>query len=182
MSYLGVEYQQVEFLIREVWGTMRRRYRLLNFRKGGREYLSLVVEYQDEHGAWHSRVIKSYGQNTAVTLGLAQTSLDELVRLASEETDPIPIGTVDEVIWAGFYQALEKPLTSLPFIPFLAGHDLSHLAASVINSVLRNAQAQIEVTQPSMESSERQQFLNWLEQKAQNDQWAILAYQWKYEL
>lgn len=161
---------------------MRRRYRLLAFTKGGRQYLSLVVEYQDEHSAWHSKVVKSYGQNTAPAFAQAQANIDELIRLASGDTDPIPIGTVDEVIWAGFYQALKNPLTSLPFIPFLVGQDLSHLAASVINSVLRNKQAQIEVTQPSMKPAERQQFLSWLEQKAQDDQWAILAYQWKYEL
>ncbi|MBA7712473.1 hypothetical protein ES703_121450 [subsurface metagenome] len=142
----------------------------------------LGVEYQDEHGAWHSRVIKSYGQNTAVMLGLAQTSLDELVHLASEETDPIPIYTFDEMIWADFYKTLKEPLTSLPLIPFLADRDLSDLAASVIGSVVRNVQAQVEITQPSMEPSERQQFLSWLEQKAEDEQWAILAYQWKYEL
>jgi len=41
-------------------------------------------------------------------------------------------------------------------------------------------QAQIKVTQPSMGLSEHQQFLSWLQQQSQDDQWAILAYQWKY--
>jgi len=161
---------------------MRRRYRLLAFRKGEREYLSLVVEYQDEHGAWHSRVVKSYGQNTAAALNQAQTDLDELEHLAARESDPIPVGTVDEVIWASFYQTLQNPLGQLPLIPLGIARDLSHLAASVINSVSGNLQAQINVTQPSMRLRERQQFLDWLEQKSPNEQRAILAYQWKYEL
>lgn len=161
---------------------MRRRYRLLAFKKGEREYLSLVVEYQDEHGAWHSKVIKSYGQNTARVLDQAQADLDELERLAARETDPIPVGMVDQVIWASFYQTLRNPLAELPLIPLGIARDLSHLAASVINSVSGNLQAQINVTQPSMEPWERQQFLGWLEQQSQDDQRAILAYQWKYDL
>ena len=161
---------------------MRRRYRLLAFKKGEREYLSLVVEYQDGHGAWHSRVVKSYGQNTPRVLDQAQADLDELERLAARETDPIPVGTVDEVIWASFYQTLQNPLAELPLIPLGIARDLSHLASSVISSVSGNLQAQIRVTQPSMKPRERQKFLGWLEQQPQDDQRAIFAYQWKYEL
>lgn len=161
---------------------MRRRYRLLVFKKGGRKYLSLVVEYQDGHRAWHSKVVKSYGKNTPGVLARAQADVDELKRLASKETAPIPVGTVDEVIWASFYQTLQNPLAVLPFIPLGIARDLSHLAASAINSVSGNLQAQIKVTQPSMEPRERQQFLGWLEQQSQHDQRSILAYQWKYEL
>lgn len=161
---------------------MRRRYRLLAFNKSGRQYLSLVVEYQDEHGAWHSRVIKSYGQNTPGVLTQAQTDLEELERLGAKESDPIPVGTVDEVIWASFYQTLQNPLAELPLIPLGIARDLSHLAASVINSVSGNLQAQIKVTQPSMKPWERQEFLGWLKQQSQDDQRVILAYQWKYEL
>lgn len=161
---------------------MRRRYRLLAFDKGRRQYLGLVVEYRDEYGAWHSRVVKSYGQNSPGVLTRAQTDLYELERLASSETDPIPVGTIDEVIWASFYQTLQDPLAMLPLIPLGIARDLSHLAGSVINSVSGNLQAQIKVTQPSMQPWERQQFLGWLEQQSQDDQRAILAYQWKYGL
>jgi len=161
---------------------MRRRYRLLAFNKGDREYLSLVVEYQDGHGAWHSKVVKSYGQNTPGVLARAQADLDELERLASNPSDAIPVGTVDEVIWASFYRTLQNPLAELPLIPLGIARDLSHLAASVINSVSGNLQAQIKVTQPSMKPWERQEFLGWLEQQSQDDQRVILAYQWKYEL
>ena len=161
---------------------MRRRYRLLVFKKGEREYLSLVVEYQDGHGAWHSRVVKSYGQSTLRVLDQAQADLDELERLASIETDPIPVGTVDEVIWSSFYQTLQNPLPMLPFIPLGIARDLSHLASSVISSVSGNLQAQIDITQPSMQPWERQQFLGWLEPQSQDNQRAILAYQWRYKL
>jgi len=161
---------------------MRRRYRLLAFKKGNRQYLSLVVEYQDEHGAWHSKAVKSYGHNSPRVLTRAEADLDELERLATRETDPIPVGTVDEVIWSSFYQTLQNPLASLPVIPLGIARDLSHLAALVIDSVTGNLQAQIKVTQPCMEPQERRQLLGWLEQQSQDDQRAMLAYQWKYEL
>jgi len=167
--------------IREVFVTMRRRYMLLNFRKVGREYLGLAVQYRDEHGTWHSKVIKSYGQNGVGVLVQAQTNLAELVRVASGETAPIPTGMVDELIWASFYQNLKKPLTRL-YLPRMVGHDLGHLAASIINSMSINLEAQIKITQPSMKPAERQQFLSWLEQQAEDAQASILAYQWKYKL
>jgi hypothetical protein len=161
---------------------MRRRYRLLTFKKDQRQYLSLVVEYQDKYGAWHSKVIKSYGQSSPVALSQGQSDLNELERLASEATNPIPVGTIDEVIWANFYQTLRNPLEMWPFIPLGIARDLSHLAAAVISSISGNLQGQIDATQPSMEPSERQQFLGWLQQHSQDDQRIILAYQWKYKL
>jgi len=161
---------------------MRRRYRILSFIKGDREYVSLVVEYQDGSGAWHSRVVKSYGNSTPEVLIQAQNDLEELERLASNENDPIPIGTVDEAIWASFYQSLENPLVALPLAPLGIVRDLSHLAASIISSASGDLIAQINVTQPSMEPRERQQFLHWLSRYSQENQRAILAYQWKYIL
>ena len=159
---------------------MRRRYRLLTFRKNDREYLSLVAEYQDDNGAWHSRVIKSYGVSISETLIQAQNNLEELGRLARSESDPIPIGTVDEVIWASFYQTLENPLKALPLLPLGIARDLSHLAASVISTASGDLAAQIKVTQPGMETWEKQQFLQWLSSHSPEEQRAILAYQWRY--
>jgi hypothetical protein len=155
---------------------------MLTFRKNDREYLSLVVEYQDEYSAWHSRVIKSYGTSSPEALIQAQNDLDELVRLARSEGDPIPIGTVDGVIWASFYQTLQNPLVALPLVPFGIARDLSHLAASIISTALGNLEAQINVTQPTMEDSEKQRFLQWLSSHSPEEQRVILAYQWKYTL
>lgn len=159
---------------------MRRRYRLLTFKKGGREYLSLVVEYQDEHGAWHSKVVKSYGQNVPAVLARAQADLEELGHFAGGDSDPVPTGTVDEVIWASFYQTVANPLAMLPFIPLGVARDLSHLVASVISSFTGDLEAQVDATQPTMGPWERNQFLSWLGRQSQDDQRAILAYQWRY--
>jgi hypothetical protein len=161
---------------------MRRRYRLLTFKKNSRGYLSLVVEYQDEYSTWHSRVIKSYGISTPEILIQAQNNLGELERFAITESAPIPIGTVNEVIWASFYQTLQNPLTNLPLVPLGVARDLGHLAASIITSVSGDLEAQIKVTQPTMEPWERQQFSNWLLSHLTEEQRAILAYQWKYTL
>jgi hypothetical protein len=161
---------------------MRRRYRLLIFKKNGREYPSLVVEYQDESGAWHSKVVKSYGLSSAQMLVQAQNNLEELERLASSEDNPIPVGTVDEAIWASFYATMKNPLKNLLVIPLGIVSDLSHLAASIIGSVSGNLAAQVDVTQPTMESNEKLQFLQWLSNHLAEEQKAILAYQWKYNL
>jgi len=161
---------------------MRRRYRILTFKKYSREYLSLVVEYQDEHNAWHSRVVKSYGISTPQRLVQAQNNLEELEQLARGENDPIPVGTVDEVIWANFYETVRNPLKTLPVIPFGIVNDLSHLAASIISTALGDLAAQISVTQPTMEPDEKQWFLQWLYNHSPEEQKEILAYQWKYTL
>jgi len=161
---------------------VHRRYRLLIFRKYGREYLSLVVEYQDEHGAWHSKVIKSYGISSPQRIAQAQDNLGELERLASSEDTPIPVGTVDEAIWANFYSTLRNPLRTLPVIPLGIVSDLSHLAASIISSASGDLAAQINATQPTMGPDEKQLFLQWLSSHSQEEQKAILAYQWKYTL
>jgi len=159
---------------------MHRRYRILTFKKYAGEYLSLVVEYQDEHGAWHSRVVKSYGISTPQTLAQAQSNLEELERLGSSEDAPIPIGSVDEAIWANFYQTLRNPLKTLLVIPFGIVSDLSHLVASIISDASGDLAGQIDATQPTMEPREKQRFLQWLSSHSAEEQKGILAYQWKY--
>lgn len=141
-----------------------------------------MVEYQDEHGAWHSRVVKSYGISSPQRLTQAQSNLEELERLASSEDTPIPIGTVDEAIWANFYETLRNPLKTLPVIPFGIVSDLSHVAASIISAASGDLAAQINVTQPTMEPDEKQWFLQWLSNHSSEEQREILAYQWKYML
>ena len=160
---------------------MRRRYRILTFRKYNRAYLSLVVEYQDE-STWHSRVIKSYGISTPEMLIQAQNNLLELERLAQDESDPIPTGIVDEAIWASFYETLRHPLINLPLVPLGIARDLSHLAASIISTATGDLAAQINATQPTMEPDEKQWFLQWLSSHTPEEQREILAYQWKYKL
>ncbi len=161
---------------------MRRRYRILTFKKYAGEYLSLVVEYQDEHGAWHSRTVKSYGISNPQKLGQAQNNLEELARLASSEDTPIPIGTVDEAIWANFYETLRNPLKTFPVIPFGIVRDLSHMAASIISAASGDLASQINATQPTMEPDERQGFLQWLSGHSLEEQRIILAYQWRFML
>jgi hypothetical protein len=159
---------------------MRRRYRILTFRKSGRAYVSLIVEYQEGSGAWHSRVVKSYGNSSPEVLTQAQNDLEELERLASSEEDPVPVGTVDEVIWASFYQTLKNPLLALPLLPLGIARDFSHLAAAVISSASGDLTAQINVTQPGMAPWERQKFYDWLAGQPPDNQRASLAYQWRY--
>jgi len=160
---------------------MRRRYRLLTFQKGSGQYLSLVVEWQDVHGAWHSKTVNSYGLATQEAMAQAQADLQDLERLASDATAPVPIGTINDAIWAGFLSAAGNPLVGLTLGPLLAIRDLIHLGSYLISNTSGNLAQKVNVTQPNMPAPERAQFIQWLQQFSGGDQALILAYQWRFQ-
>jgi hypothetical protein len=159
---------------------MRRKFRLLRFRKSYGDYLSLVVEWQDAEGAWHSKVVRSYGAplSSQVT-AQAEADVQELQRLASDEAAPIPIGTLSDAIWTGFQQTLENPIASLLALPLLVARDLAHLGGYVIAQASGDLDWKVAATQPEMPASERSGFLAWLRSLSQEDQARALAYQWR---
>lgn len=159
---------------------MPRRYRLVTYNEGGRQYIQLVLEYRDHQGVWHTKLVKSYGQITAYMQELANRDLAELQRLASQDTDPIPIGTVDQAVWAGFYRTLENPISELPIIPLEVLRDLGHLGAWIINTAVGSLPSKVSVTQPHMSVQEQAQFVTWLQQRPAMEQAIILAYRWMW--
>ena len=159
---------------------MRRKFRLLKFRKSYGEYLSLVVEWQDAQGGWHSKVVRSYGAPlTPQVTAQAEADVQELQRLAGDEAAPIPIGTLSDAIWTGFQQTLANPLTSLPFLPLLVARDLAHLGGYVIAQASGDLDWKVGATQPELPASERAGFIAWLRSLSQEDQALALAYQWR---
>ena len=158
---------------------MRRRLRVLTFNKGANRYVSLVVEWQDEYGAWHSKVIRSYGLSTSLAQEQSQSDLEELERLASDPSTPIPTGTLGDAVWAGLRTAIHNPLL-LPFAPLFFPRDLVHLGAYVIAQGSGNLAQKVAVTQPGMPADEQGSFLSWLSTHSLQDQATILAYQWRY--
>jgi hypothetical protein len=159
---------------------MRRRYKVLVFSKSSGRYVSLVVEWQDEHRAWHSKTIKSYGPATQQAMTQAQADLQDLERLASDVAAPVPVDTINDAIWAGFISATNNPLVGLAFGPLLAVRDLIHLGSYLISNASVNLEQKVNITQPSMPASERVQFIQWLQQFSSEDQALILVYQWQY--
>ena len=160
---------------------VRRRFRLLTFNKASGQYLSLGSEWQDMHGAWHSRVVRSYGPTTPVTSAQAQGDLQELQRLASDPSDPIPFDTINDAGWAGFSQSVQNPLVALPFAPILIARDLAHLAAYVIAHASGDIKQKVVVTQPNMQPHEQERLVEWLSKYSSSDQSSILAYQWRFD-
>ena len=160
---------------------MRRRYKLLVFRKASGQYISLVVEWQDNNRAWHSRTVRSDGVTTQQARTQAQADLQELEQIAGDATAPIPVGTIGDAVWAGFVGGLNDPLLGLTLGPVLAVRDLTHLGSYLISMASENLERKVSVTQPDMPANERTQFTQWLRQHSNEDQALVLAYQWRYE-
>ena len=160
---------------------MRRRFRLLRFKKSTGDYLSLVVEWQDAQGTSRSKVVRSYGADTAWSSSQAQADLEELQRLAGGEEAPIPVGTLNDAVWAGFQQTLEDPIAALPSLPLLAARDLIHLGSYVLAQASGNLEQKVLATQPEMPARERRRLVTWLGALSEQDRGLALAYRWRME-
>ena len=151
------------------------------FNKGSVQYLSLKVEWQDRHGAWHGKIVRSYGIGTPESRGQADADLGELQRLAPDPSAPIPIGTLSDSIWSGLRQALGDPAGTFLFGPLLAARDLAHLGAYIIAEATGSISQKVGATQPHMGHAERQRFIQWLSRFSGQDCASILAFQWKFD-
>ena len=139
-----------------------------------------MVDYRDQQGLWHTKLVKSYGQVATHLQAQAQQDLAELQQLASADGDPVPVGTVDQAIWAGFYQTLQNPVKELPVIPLHVLRDFAHLGAWIIDSMTGNSPQKVSHTQRHMSTQEQAQFVAWLQQKPQAEHAKILAYLWTW--
>ena len=160
---------------------MRRRFRVVTFKKGSVQYLGLRVEWQDDHGAWHGKTVRSYGVGTTESQFQADADLGELRRLAPNPSAPIPIGMLSDSIFAGLQQALDNPIEAFPFFPLLVARDLAHLGANVISQAIGDIPQKVLVTQPHMDDRERARFVGWLSKFSEDDRASILAFQWKFD-
>jgi hypothetical protein len=161
---------------------MRRNFRVLTFKRATGQYLSLVVEWQEGPSNWRSRVVRSYGAPvTAETRAQAEADRQELQRLAGDEKAPIPIGTLNDAVWAGLRETLANPMASLPALPFLAVRDLAHLGGYVLAQLSGGLEQKVAATQPQMPAEERDQVVAWLASLSPEDQALALAYQWRMQ-
>ncbi|MEK7847592.1 MAG: hypothetical protein AAB270_01575, partial [Chloroflexota bacterium] len=153
---------------------MRRRFRLLRFKKSTGDYLSLVVEWQDAQGTSRSKVVRSYGAPLTPP-AVAQADVEELQRLAGDQAAPIPVGTLSDAIWAGLQETLANPVATLPALPLLVARDLAHLGGYLLAQASGELEQKVAATQPGMPEGERGRFVAWLRRLPEEDQALALA-------
>lgn len=163
-----------------------RHYRVIRYGKGNAQYLQLIVQFPDRPGVWHTNAVRSYGQATPQAEAQAQSDLSELQSYASDPSAPMPAGVVDDVIWRNFQRYSQTGLPS-PFNPAGvlealqgAAGDLAHLAGWVISDAVGDIATKVSITQPDMDESERQRFIQWLGGFPPDVQRRLLAYQWHF--
>jgi len=168
-------------------GTLiHRHYKAVEYSKGNRRYLQLVVQFTDPQGVWRTRAVRSYGQATEEAMAQARSDLDELQRYAGDPNAPIPVAPVNEAIWRHYCRiqraGLPSPLDPIGTLQALGGavEDIAHVIGWVISDAIGSVPVKVDITQPAMSTTEKQRFMQWLAGFSPEDQRKLLAYQWTY--
>ena len=163
---------------------MWRNYRVAVSSSRGKQWLQIIVDFLDNQGRQRSRTVKSYGQLTAGNFKLAGEWVTLLKQVASQDSDPIPIGTTDEALWEGFYRGLNGFPWTLAVAPLLALRDMLDVAGYAIESSLGNIDALVERTQRHMSPTDKQRFISWLgaTQLNKREGVAVLNFKWWWQI
>jgi len=163
-----------------------RRYKIVQYHKGSNHYMQLVVQFTDPQGVWRTHAVRSYGQVTFEATRQAASDLNELEQYAANPNDPIPIGPVNEAIWRNYQKVCQEGLPS-PLDPSGtleavqgAASDIAHLIGWIIADATGDVATKVNITQPQMGATEKQQFIMWLQNFPSSAQRKLLAYQWQY--
>ena len=163
-----------------------RHYKVVEYNKGARRYLQLVVQFTDLQGVWRTRAVRSYGQVTEEAVAQAQSDLEELERYAGDPNAPIPVAPVNEAIWRNYCKiqraGLPSPLDPIATLQALGGavEDIAHVIGWVVSDAIGSIPVKVDITQPKMSAAQKQQFMQWLANFGREDQRKLLAYQWEY--
>lgn len=166
--------------------TIHRRFKIVQYNKSNISYLQLVVQFTDPQGVWRTRSVRSYGQVTPEAMRQAESNLSELEQYASDPNAPIPIGPVNEAIWRNYQkvcnEGLPSPLDPVGTLEAVQGaaSDIAHLIGWIIADTTGDVATKVNITQPSMSITEKQQFMNWLVGFSFQAQRKLLSYQWQY--
>jgi len=163
---------------------MWRNYRVSISSSRGKQWLQIIIDFLDNEGRQRSRTLKSYGQFTEGKFKLATEWVGLLERFATQDTDPIAIGTTDEALWEGFYKGAKGFPWTLPIAPLLALRDILDIGGYAIESSLGNINALVQRTQRHMSVMERQRFISWMQGKQLGKQQslALLNFKWWWEI
>ena len=163
-----------------------RHYRLTQSSKGNSRYLQLVVQFPSPPGVWRTNTVRSYGQVSPLTEAQARSDLKELEKYASDPGAPIPTGVVNDVIWQNFQRYSQtgppSPLNPAGVLEALQGAatDLAHLAGFIISDAVGDIATKVNITQPDMDVTQKQLFIQWLGGFPPEVQRRLLAYQWRF--
>lgn len=165
---------------------VHRHYKVVEYSKGDRRYLQLVVQFTDAQGVWRTRAVRSYGQVTPEAVEQAQSDIVELQQYAGNPNAPIPVAPVNEAIWRNYCKVqqagLPSPLDPGGTLKALSGvvEDIAHVIGWVISDAVGAVATKVNITQPNMSGAQKQQFIQWLASYSPEEQRKILAYQWRY--
>lgn len=163
-----------------------RHYRLTQSSKGSSRYLQLVVQFPSPPGVWRTNAVRSYGQVSQEAEAQAQSDLEELQKYASDPGAPIPTGVVNDVIWQNFQRFSQtgppSPLNPAGVLEALQGTatDLAHLAGWIISDAVGDVATKVSITQPDMDETHKQRFIQWLGGFPSEVQRRLLAYRWRF--
>ena len=159
-----------------------RKYRLVTYRSGNRDYIQLVRDIKRQDGSWTSRSVKHIGLDTAENQGIARTLLDFLVKHASSPDAPIAIGTVDEDFFAGLRLGILLGPLSFPIAPFLALRDLIHYLTYYLARESGNLKRVVDAAQSHLSPEERVRLAKWIKKlPTDKDRAAALFIKWSFE-
>jgi hypothetical protein len=163
---------------------MWRNYRVAVSSSREKQWLQIIVDFLDSQGRQRSRTVKSYGQFTPGNFKLASEWVGLLKQVASQDSDPIPIGTTDEALWEGFYQGINGFPWTLAVAPLLALRDILDIGGYAVDSSLGNIDALVERTQRHMSPTEKQRFISWLQgtQLNKRECIAVLNFKWWWQI
>jgi len=166
--------------------TIHRRFNVVHYIKGNISYFHLVVQNTDTQGVWRTHSVRSYGQDPPEAITQAKNDCNELEQYASDPNAPIPIGPVNEAIWRNYQkicqEGLPSPLDPAGTLEAVQGaaSDIAHLIGWIIADTTGDVATKVNITQPSMSITEKQQFMNWLVGFSFQAQRKLLSYQWQY--
>jgi len=159
-----------------------RKYRLVAYRSGSRDYLQLIRDVKRQDGVWTSKAVKHIGLDTAENRKKTRILLDFLVKHASSPDAPIAIGTVDKDFFAGLRLGILLGPLSLPIAPFLALRDFIHFFTNYLARASGSLEQILEVTQNNLSQTERRRLMEWIKElPTKEDRAVALFIKWSFE-
>ena len=163
---------------------MWRHYRVITSGTQSGQSVYLVVDFRDADGSKRSRIVKAYGQESEANLKMASAWATAFNEYAKDYHAPIATGTIDRVLWEGFYQGLNGLPVSLLVAPLLVLKDIASHVSYDVASRSSDLQALVNVTQQHMSDGHKARFIRWLRSNwpSKNEYLDALSFQWWYEI
>jgi len=159
-----------------------RKYRLVAYKSGNRDYLQLVRDIKRQDGVWTSRTAKHIGPDTTENRKKARALLDFLMKHASSPDAPIAVGTADEDFFDGFRLGILLGPLTFPIAPYLALRDFIHFFTNYLARASGSLERIVEATQIHLSETERRRLMEWIKElPTKEDRAVALFIKWRFE-